>query len=841
MDPLPEDPLSNVSPNLQDAYIMAATLPPPTNKRRRTLPITTDCCRTCRLRKVKCTGNPGNGPCANCARLELSCPFNENRTSSETPGKVSRTTPSQSHTEAGTVRKRAQRACSQCHSHKTKCSGDLPKCKRCEEGDLACEYTPAKRNFASVPINSTTSKCDDKVSSNQGSESSDIGSPVINNNGGHFLLSIDVSILNAEEMLFRKDVIMKHMDAYFEYIYYMPCMGFFRRNTVYQEIEGGTFDPATAAAMCAVTSLYLNPCEAGRVFSMKCSEQVELYVFRSIFRFDEEVLILYALNCYHNFLHGHLAKVWQCFGIATRLMIGLQVNWDVRPRDRSFAHQEKMRRIVWQFFYLDRLLAGGYDEYIGCRDEIMKIRLPCSEDAFREDRPVVVERLHEKSKGKGNMGIHGYQLRLIDIRHRVLVEARKMGGGRGANRSRLEPSKVMSIINGFQGELSQVNASLPEHLKLNDQNIARAMTSEDSAGYVFIHTCMASVHIDLYSLCLPGLREQLSADLLRKLPREFVTKSQKQAVAHALCLARFCASLQRRLDQQSYTRKLKLVGCSSMVKITTQCLRVLLTALQHNLYQDLANHTTAPLWSNEPADEPHIRGLIDSLLKISKSWCQIIPRNQQTYERNKAAVEQFHKTRKYADQKSLGPVPKQHTTGHTRLPGPQHILETAFVSPIEEVYGHKVDDAAAAAQWFGSPRQAAQPATDMQEGDFDVEFGPPGLPMLLAEAQGVSPTPTDDIDTFDATDDLLLISNKMMQIPKFNDLLTPDDPIRLASEGASLVLLDHASHRGIFQPPIQHAAPQSQFMPRQPGNYNEYTGQYENHPKEPPYMNRASY
>lgn len=30
---------------------------------------------------------------------------------------------------------------------------------------------------------------------------------------------------------------MKHMDAYFEYIYYMPCMGFFRRNTVYQEIQ----------------------------------------------------------------------------------------------------------------------------------------------------------------------------------------------------------------------------------------------------------------------------------------------------------------------------------------------------------------------------------------------------------------------------------------------------------------------------------------------------------------------------------------------------------------------------------------------------------------------------
>ncbi|KAF7543117.1 hypothetical protein G7Z17_g11006 [Cylindrodendrum hubeiense] len=821
MDPPLQDPPTEVSPDSQDACIITSTLPTPTTKRRRTVAATNDCCRTCRLRKVKCTGNPGNGPCANCSRLELSCPFSEFDSPSKTPGKVSRTTPSHSHTEAGTARKRAQRACSQCHAHKTKCSGDLPRCQRCEAADLACEYTPAKRKFTSVPVTSSNSKAKGKLSSNQSSGSSDDGSPAIINNGGNFILSIDASSLIAEEILFRKDVIMKHMDAYFEYIYYMPCMGFFRRNRVYQEIQDGTFDPATAAAMCAVTSLYLNPCEAGRVFSMKCSDEVELYVFRSIFRFDEAILILYALNCYHNFLHGHLAKVWQCFGIATRLMIGLQVNWDVRPRDRSFAHQEMMRRIVWQFFYLDRLLAGGYDEYIGCRDEIMKIRLPCSEDAFRDDRPVVVERLHEKSKGKGNMGVHGYQLRLIDIRHRVLV---KMGGGRGANRSRLEPSKAMSIINGFQTELSQVNTSLPEHLKLNDHNIARVMTSEDSTGYVFIHTCLASVHIDLYSICLPGLREQLSSDLLRKLP------------------PRFCATLQRRLDQQSYTRKLKLVGCSSMVKITTQCLRVLLTALQHNLYQDLADHTTVPFWSNEPADEPHIRGLIDSLLKISKSWCQIIPRNQQTYERNKAAVEQFYKTRKYADQKALGPVPKPNTTGHTRLPGPQHILETAFVLPIEEDRGHKADDAAAAAQWFGAPGPASQATTEpVQEGDFDVEFGPPGLPMFLAEAQGVSPTPTDDIDTFDATDDLLLISNKIRQMPKFNDLLTFEDPIGLASDGVSLVPLDNTSRMGIFQPPIHPPAPRSQFMPQHSGTYNEYTGQYEHAQREPPHINQAGY
>lgn len=65
---------------------------------------------------------------------------------------VRRTTPSRSHTEAGTLRKRAQRACKQCHDHKTKCSGDLPRCKRCQANNLQCEYTPAKRRFASGPF-----------------------------------------------------------------------------------------------------------------------------------------------------------------------------------------------------------------------------------------------------------------------------------------------------------------------------------------------------------------------------------------------------------------------------------------------------------------------------------------------------------------------------------------------------------------------------------------------------------------------------------------------------------------------------------------------------------------
>ncbi len=63
---------------------------------------------------------------------------------------TARTVPSRSHTEAGTLRKRAQRACRECHAHKCKCSGDLPRCKRCAALGLVCAYMPPKRKLVSA-------------------------------------------------------------------------------------------------------------------------------------------------------------------------------------------------------------------------------------------------------------------------------------------------------------------------------------------------------------------------------------------------------------------------------------------------------------------------------------------------------------------------------------------------------------------------------------------------------------------------------------------------------------------------------------------------------------------
>lgn len=192
-------------------------------------------------------------------------------TSRKLTSKVSRTTPSHSHTEAGTLRKRAQRACSQCHSHKTKCSGDLPRCKRCEAANLPCEYTPAKRRFTNVRFQRPDKSLDTHPPAPASVARSDgIISPTLSSSSGgggpgpgSATLLTEASSLNAEyvappskapgtsstdltassglrrDILARKHLILRHMDAYMDNVYWLPSQGFVHPDSTYRDIHVG--------------------------------------------------------------------------------------------------------------------------------------------------------------------------------------------------------------------------------------------------------------------------------------------------------------------------------------------------------------------------------------------------------------------------------------------------------------------------------------------------------------------------------------------------------------------------------------------------------------------------
>lgn len=186
----------------------------------------------------------------------------------------------------------------------------------------------------------------------------------------------------------------------------------------------------------------------------------------------------------------------------------------------------------------------------------------------------------------------------------------------------LEPSKVMADIAALQSELTRFHVSIHDELRLTDQSMARYAASNQWRGYCFFHTHMAVSHIDLYRFSLPGPRTPASIEILRKLPPDFIARCQKQAVAHAMSLARFLDAIKIETDKMPNPGNPKLVGDYSVAHMATQCIRVLLIALQYNLYENLSD-TTAPTWRGAETSEAQIKSLIDTIMEITEAWAEI--------------------------------------------------------------------------------------------------------------------------------------------------------------------------------------------------------------------------
>ncbi|GAB0133956.1 hypothetical protein EsDP_00002346 [Epichloe bromicola] len=524
-------------------------------------------------------------------------------------------------------------------------------------------------------------------------------------------------------MLVRRNILLKHVDAYMDNMYWLPCQGFLHPETTYREIQEGLFDPVVAAAVCGITSVFISPSDSGGEFGVKCSAFVEMYLFHNIYRFSDDLLVLFSLSITFNLIRGEFAKVWQSFGVASRLMLGLRVNWDVLPRNQSFAQQESLRRIAWQLFYLDRMLAGG-------------------------------------------------------------TTKRLCGIGSSSSQSQLDASRIMADINGLQNELTRFHMSLPPEVLLSDQTVTKYMASPERAGYVFLHTHLAISHIDLYRFSLPGQRDKISADILRRLPREFIARSQKQAVAHAMSLGRFCDAIQTEVDQMQDTGKLELAGDYSTFQMATHCVRVLLIALQYKLYRDINDVTTAPLWRAVEVDEAHIRFLIDSVQRVTRPWCSILGVAQQAYEHNAALVEEFDMTRKVADQRATESMFSSKSGGSGRLPGPDIILESIATGKFDEdeVLRVSSQNPSDSTQWMRAHPSPPGPNFFATQADFPAAQtggNAPGIPSFLAQARSKADNVTQVPLMYDTDNSMM----PMMPMGDLDAVLPATHPVQPVLDG----------------------------------------------------------
>ncbi|CAN8096455.1 unnamed protein product [Discula destructiva] len=703
---------SSASPS---GMVQHGSASPPPVKRRRTRAEgpSGNGCLHCRARKVKCPGKPeAGGACKACLKFNFDCNFAKG---DEGPGKVVRVPPSIHRTEAGTPRARAPRACDACHTHKTRCTSEHPQCRRCKSMNIECVYQKSKRKSASAsasasaapgsrlastprpvepaPSNLVVSSAEQQqqqpVEVQQSIETNQPASPSVSvssltepNRGlpsGHSLL--------VEDILARKNVVIKHFQMWFKLWARFPLMDFLHTESTYIEIEENRLNQNLGKIICAITTRYLNPgSKQLPAFADMCAKDVDRYISQHLGAFlkgsGRENLILLVITICYFWMELEMGKVWMLMGLAGRMITALQLNWD--GAGETPFEQESIRRAVWEVWKLDRRLAGGFEEHLILRDEVMHLSRPVHDEQIAGHDTTTVG---SEQMPPFDPPLCVFHIDLHRMKHHILSVTKNLAISPTPHpRPRVELSQVLEAVNHLQIQLFQFHQSLPECLKVLDHSFGRWATSPDCGSFVMMYTMYCELHIDLYRFSIPGLREEADPEIARQLPRDFVEKSQIQAVGYAVTLSRFWRSMQEQVSKRPAkdgTEKF-LTPDTTLIISLIQCTKVLLAARKHRLYTHLEEGSSAPLVRQEPVTDESLAALIQSNMGHFDAFSYFFPRAIEVYTRDlRAAVQNFQGGIPYDNPRQTIGMPARKPPQNVRLPGPHYMLEQAIAPPDE--------------------------------------------------------------------------------------------------------------------------------------------------------------
>lgn len=230
-----------------------------------------------------------------------------------------------------------------------------------------------------------------------------------------------------DKSLLCKDVIRRHIDAYFEHVYPLQGYDFLHRPTVLEKFHGGQMPSILSTAICATVAMFVSPSDKdARAVAVEWSGDVDRYLLANMNRLELLNLQLMVLSMFQHFAHRQFGRVWQMHGSATRLALAFQLNEECpatpgRP-PASPVEQECRRRLMWSLFVWDKLLSAGVDEFMALPDQWMRLSLPCNEHFFQsemsQDTGTLVDGFHTLP-GR-DIGSNGFLLILQTVRHRIL-------------------------------------------------------------------------------------------------------------------------------------------------------------------------------------------------------------------------------------------------------------------------------------------------------------------------------------------------------------------------------------------------------------------------------------
>ncbi|CAK7227525.1 hypothetical protein SBRCBS47491_006599 [Sporothrix bragantina] len=281
-------------------------------------------------------------------------------------------------------------ACDNCRVGRCPCSMERPRCARCRQLHVACQYatssTPAKdvedqvnkEDNATLPTNATEA------------------SPPTNRPPGGALSNVP------------KLVLIQHIDAFFRYVYPCQANGFLHRGTLLRQFHAGTINRKVLLAVCAVSSRFVavnsgDPPSAtmttGDVTAAKKARKAAIKAAvaqadawakeaKTLLILEDmtlETVVTALLLARHDIHNGLFGSAWMLSSMATRAALALGLNREQHiPQQKaiSFTELETRRRLFWACYCLDRMMSTGLSDLTTLRAEHISLQLPCEEHHY---------------------------------------------------------------------------------------------------------------------------------------------------------------------------------------------------------------------------------------------------------------------------------------------------------------------------------------------------------------------------------------------------------------------------------------------------------------------------
>ncbi|KAI1335286.1 hypothetical protein F5Y15DRAFT_255905 [Xylariaceae sp. FL0016] len=538
----------------------------------------TQTCSTCRLRKVRCDGR--RDICQNCERLGFTCSFQD--TGSPNPD-------GDAITSYSLPRRRVRLACTNCHSRKARCTGETPKCARCQSQGIECVYKPTKRSGATAGASQharhgTTDSDHESVTSEPPEKRAMVHR---DHNGSHHARSsvggpdhsLDFSFMNAagprrlgnEPIVFPDEsLIHRTFNNFFRHVHHVPNFSFLHRASLMQRYHAGMMDRPLLLALVGVTSLLTDLGPGMREYGAKCIDECQNMVLRDLENPSTIKIQALVLVMKHRMLSQRFTSAFMLAATAARFAYALRLNYE--NSSLCFLARESRRRLMWAFLTIDSGINGGYPDFTLLPSESMHIQLPCNERNFEFDLPQVTEHLRPipTKPFPDDVGSLALHVRLLWMRSRVLYSTKNV-----LAMPESEVAQLPELIKVLAQELNGFNDHLPASFKFSESNLQLRAYSPRLCVFIMIHVWWRQCHCDLYRIVLSGLKESLPRSSINRLEPHFVSYCARQCFDHALAMAEIFR-LVLSLDGGLPVTDLDLPVCAY------QCARMLYFAYQMN-------------------------------------------------------------------------------------------------------------------------------------------------------------------------------------------------------------------------------------------------------------------